>query len=299
MDARDGEQIAAVLESAAVLVVRHLIYGQSLTSALVLAQLDDGGPARISELAAANGVSQPSMTELVGRLQREDLVARFADPQDRRATMVDITTSGRTQRLQLQRSLHGRVNELLQALPAEDQATLSLAMRVASPLINLLKHSSPRTTRLPSETAHRRRTEPRHEHKLAMDRIVVGVDGSPASTAGAVWAAGEAAMRDIELTIVHVLSAPTEACTRMEWPTTPLPSELTNAVVAQGVDVVDQTLDAVAKGIGRQPPRITSQLCFGPVVPTLWEFTQQGAQMIALGRHSRGNALRAGLSSID
>jgi DNA-binding MarR family transcriptional regulator len=138
MDARDGEQIAAVLESVAGLVVRHLIHGQSLTSASVLAQLDDGGPARISELAAANGVSQPSMTELVGRLQREDLVARFTDPQDRRATLVDITTCGRTQRLQLQRSLHGRVNELLQALPAEDQATLSLAMCTASPLINLL-----------------------------------------------------------------------------------------------------------------------------------------------------------------
>jgi hypothetical protein len=40
-----------------------------------------------------------------------------------------------------------------------------------------------------------------------MDRIVVGVDGSPASTAAAVWAAGEA-MRDIELTIVRVLAAP-------------------------------------------------------------------------------------------
>jgi nucleotide-binding universal stress UspA family protein len=131
-----------------------------------------------------------------------------------------------------------------------------------------------------------------------MDRIVVGVNGSPASTAAALWAAGEAAMRDIELTIVHVLATPPEPCSRMEWPTTPLPSEATNAVVAQGVDVVDQTLDAVARRIGRQPPRITSQLCFGPVVPTLWEFTQQGPQMIALGRHSRGNILRARMSSV-
>lgn len=119
-------------------IIRHLIHGQSLTSASVLAQLDDGGPARISELAAANGVSQPSMTELVGRLEREDLVARFTDPQDRRATLVDITTSGRTQRLHLQRSLHGKVIELFQALPDEDQATLSLAICTASPLINLL-----------------------------------------------------------------------------------------------------------------------------------------------------------------
>src|SRR6266481_967199 len=138
MDAMDGEQIAAVFESAAVFAVRHLIFGQSLTSAWVLAQLDDVGPARISELAAAGGVSQPAMTELVGRLEREDLVARFTDPRDGRATSVDITASGRTQRLHLRRSVRGKMIELLQALAVEDQATLNLAMRAASPHINLL-----------------------------------------------------------------------------------------------------------------------------------------------------------------
>jgi DNA-binding MarR family transcriptional regulator len=138
MDATDGEQIAADLISAAVLVVRHLICGQSLTSARVLAQLDDCGPARISALAAAGGVSQPSMTELVGRLEREDLVARFADPRDGRATLVDVTASGRRQRLHLRRSVRGRVIELLEAMGVEDQAKLNLAMCAASPHINLL-----------------------------------------------------------------------------------------------------------------------------------------------------------------
>lgn len=87
-----------------------------------------------------------------------------------------------------------------------------------------------------------------------MDRIDVGVDGSPASTAAAVWAAGEAAMRDIELTIVHVLAAPTEACTCMDRATTALPADLTNAVVAQGVNIVDHTRVTVAKAVARQPP---------------------------------------------
>jgi DNA-binding MarR family transcriptional regulator len=104
----------------------------------VLVQLDDCGPARISALAAAGGVSQPAMTELVGRLERENLVARFTDPRDRRATLVDITSSGRTQRLHLRRSVRGRVIELLEALAVEDQATLNLAMCAASPHINLL-----------------------------------------------------------------------------------------------------------------------------------------------------------------
>lgn len=123
------------------LLVRHLTnygQGQSLTSSLVLAQLDDGGAARISVLAAASGVSQPSMTELVGRLEREHLVTRFSDPDDGRATLVEITRTGRARRRELQQSIHDRVIELLDMLPADDQATLSLSMRVASPLIEQL-----------------------------------------------------------------------------------------------------------------------------------------------------------------
>jgi DNA-binding MarR family transcriptional regulator len=138
MEVTGAEQIAAVLQAAAVLLVRHLSYGQSLTSSLVLARLDDEGPLRISVLAAVTGTSQPSMTELVGRLQREGLVTRLSDPQDGRATLVDITASGRAQRSQVQRTMHDRVLELLEMLPAEDQATLSLAMRVASPFIQQL-----------------------------------------------------------------------------------------------------------------------------------------------------------------
>jgi DNA-binding MarR family transcriptional regulator len=94
------------------------------------------------------------MTELVGRLQREGLVDRFSDPRDGRATLVDITASGRTQRLQLQRSVHDRVVELLEALLAEDQATLSLAMRVAAPLIEQLTQVAAQQ-HIPQGTARR------------------------------------------------------------------------------------------------------------------------------------------------
>jgi DNA-binding MarR family transcriptional regulator len=154
-----GEQIAVVLKSAAVLLVRHLSYGQgqSLTSSTVLALLDDEGPVRISALAAANGVSQPSMTELIGRLEREGLVTRYSDLEDGRATLVDITASGRARRAHMRRDISDRVIELLEMLPAEDQATLSLAMRVASPLINQLtqlaaQHPHPSGVRAPLVT---------------------------------------------------------------------------------------------------------------------------------------------------
>jgi nucleotide-binding universal stress UspA family protein len=73
---------------------------------------------------------------------------------------------------------------------------------------------------------------------------------------------------------------------------------VTNVVVAQGAEVIDDALDAVIKEINRQPPRITCKLRFGPVMPTLWEFTQEGAQMIVLGRHGRGKTRGPALGSV-
>ena len=131
-----------------------------------------------------------------------------------------------------------------------------------------------------------------------MDRILVGVDGSPASTAAAVWAAGEAAMRNIELTILHVPAALPEAATQMECSANPLPDDVTNVVVAQGAEAIDDALDAITQRIDRQPPRITCKLCTGPVVPTLWEFTREGARMIVLGRPCRGKTRRPALGSV-
>jgi nucleotide-binding universal stress UspA family protein len=131
-----------------------------------------------------------------------------------------------------------------------------------------------------------------------MDRILVGVDGSSSSTAAAVWAAGEAAMRNIELTIVHVVAPLCEADAQTPWPAKSLVGKLANVVVARSVEVIDNALDVVTKEADRRPPRITCNLRFGPVMPTLWEFTQEGAQMIVLGRHGRGKTREAGLGSV-
>ena len=132
------ESVAEALEVGATLLVRYLARGTSLTSRTVLATLDEDGPERLTTLAAATGVSQPAMTQLVARLEREGLVVRLIDPEDARATLVDISAAGRTLRGNLRRSQHERVGELLDTLSPQDQATLSLAMRVALPLIEQL-----------------------------------------------------------------------------------------------------------------------------------------------------------------
>jgi DNA-binding MarR family transcriptional regulator len=134
--------IAEALHQGAMLLVRHLARGTSLAPRTVLATLEEDGPTRLTVLAAANGVSQPAMTQLVGRLERDGLVIRLIDPEDARATLIDITDAGRAVRAELHESHNDRLAELLETLSPEDEATLGLAMRVALPLIQRLNQQA-------------------------------------------------------------------------------------------------------------------------------------------------------------
>jgi DNA-binding MarR family transcriptional regulator len=135
--------IAEALERAAALLVRHLREpgDLSLTSAAVLSTLRADGPLRLTVLAAAAGVSQPSMTQLVQRLEGEGLATRVNDPEDRRGTLVGITDAGRTLLADLRRARRARLAELLTTLSVEDEATLKLAMHVALPIFERLVDS--------------------------------------------------------------------------------------------------------------------------------------------------------------
>jgi DNA-binding MarR family transcriptional regulator len=132
------------LEQAAILMVRHLAVrtGLGLTANLTLGTLNREGPARVTVLAAAASIGQPAMTELIQRLERQSLVTRVDDPGDGRAAVVTITNAGRALLDDLQRDRRDRMAELLTALPAEDEVTLTLAMHVALPIIRRLNEDA-------------------------------------------------------------------------------------------------------------------------------------------------------------
>jgi DNA-binding MarR family transcriptional regulator len=139
LDQRDD--IANALRLGAVLLTRHLAStsgGLSLSARAVLSTLADDGPTRLTGLATAGGITQPAMTQLVGRLERDGLVVRLVDPDDGRATLVDITDAGRALQAQQRQTQRDNLAELLEALSPDDEATLSLAMRVAVPLLDKL-----------------------------------------------------------------------------------------------------------------------------------------------------------------
>jgi DNA-binding MarR family transcriptional regulator len=158
------EDIAEGLYRGSKLLVRHLARGTSLAHRTVLATLEEDGPTRLTALATASGVSQPAMTQTVGRLERDGLVIRLIDPDDARATLVDITDTGRALRAELHEAQNDQLAELLETLSPEDEATLGLAMRVALPLIQRLTQqatsmngASPATRSTPNGSGASRR----------------------------------------------------------------------------------------------------------------------------------------------
>ncbi|MFE5052632.1 MarR family winged helix-turn-helix transcriptional regulator [Streptomyces sp. NPDC056637] len=120
--------------------VRHSASAGGLSTAAssAIGRLGREGPCRLSELARAEGVSQPNMTQLVTRMERAGLVRRVADDNDGRAVLVEATDSGldvfrqrRAERAQALDLLIGELTEPEQqavhiALPALARAIQSL-----------------------------------------------------------------------------------------------------------------------------------------------------------------------------
>ena len=137
------EEIAEALEQASILTTRHITNeALSLTSALALSRLNEQGPIRLTTLAAAEGIAQPSMTQLIQRLERQGLASRINDPEDGRVTLVNITNAGRALMDDRRRDRRDRLAELLKALSPEDEAALILAANVALPIIRRLVHNA-------------------------------------------------------------------------------------------------------------------------------------------------------------
>jgi len=106
----------------------------SLTTASTLATLDRDGPQRLSDLAVREGVTQPSMTALVTRLERDGLATRGADPSDGRAVVVTLTDAGRDVLPARRTRRASRLAELLDHLEPDERAAVDAAAGALSRL---------------------------------------------------------------------------------------------------------------------------------------------------------------------
>lgn len=147
-----SECIGDALDQAVDLTVRSLSDRSDLstTAATTLNRVDREGPIRLTTLAVKEGVSQPSMTQLIQRLERAGVVTRLPDPDDRRAALIGITSAGRALLDERKRRRRERLAALMATLTPEEQCALWSSARVALPLLRRLtaeaEHAEGRST---------------------------------------------------------------------------------------------------------------------------------------------------------
>jgi DNA-binding MarR family transcriptional regulator len=120
----DRDRLAGAIYALSATVVRRVPREVSLTAISTLATLERSGPRRITELAAVQGVSQPSMTSLVSNLERAGQVERRSDPTDARVALVALTETGRAALQDRRRAGAESVARLVDGLSGDQAAAL-------------------------------------------------------------------------------------------------------------------------------------------------------------------------------
>jgi DNA-binding MarR family transcriptional regulator len=110
--------------------------GLSLVAASTLSVLARSGPMRLTDLADAAAVTQPSMTGLVGRLVAQGLVERTPDDQDRRSVKIAVTDAGRDLLAQRRARRAETLAGLIDTLDADDRAALAAAVPAITTLVS-------------------------------------------------------------------------------------------------------------------------------------------------------------------
>jgi DNA-binding MarR family transcriptional regulator len=96
----------------------------SLAATRLLARLDENGPSRVSDLAEKERSSQPTITNHIKRLEAQGLVARTADPDDRRAWRIAVTPRGQDQLSNARQVMADNITPDLAQLTSADRAAL-------------------------------------------------------------------------------------------------------------------------------------------------------------------------------
>jgi DNA-binding MarR family transcriptional regulator len=155
--AQKSESVAVgrALQGLMAAAVRSQPRDMSLTSLSTLSTLEQSGPRRITDLAASEGVAQPTMTALVSALERSGLVERRADPDDRRVVLAALSSDGLDYIRTRQRTVVDMFARLIDQLPAGQIDQLVSAIPALTHLQTLdeeLENSSKDSSSSPSTT---------------------------------------------------------------------------------------------------------------------------------------------------
>lgn len=124
--------------------------------------------------------------------------------------------------------------------------------------------------------------------------IVVAVDDSPASNAAVGWAAGDAALRNIPLTVVHAVATPTAT-----WPPVAYPESLAVRLEDEGKKAIMHAMKMAEEVMpADRKVAINRELVFSTPASALIKMSDE-AEMIVMGTAGRGLLARSVLGSVS
>jgi DNA-binding MarR family transcriptional regulator len=127
--------LATHLERVVSLIRRLSPPGMSLTTASTMRALEQDGPSRLSDLAAREGVTQPAMTQLVTRLERDGYAERGGDPDDARVVRVRLTPRGANVLRERRETRARQLGDMLARLSTDEIEAIAAAMPALDRLI--------------------------------------------------------------------------------------------------------------------------------------------------------------------
>jgi DNA-binding MarR family transcriptional regulator len=139
--AQETEALGEALYALAAGIIRRRSRSLSLTALSTLATLERTGPRRLTDLALAEEITQPSMTSLVTQLEQLGLAERRRDGADARVVLVAITRTGRQLTRERRRAGAKALTESIDKLDEHDAAELNAALPALLRLLDVVAES--------------------------------------------------------------------------------------------------------------------------------------------------------------
>lgn len=124
--------------------------------------------------------------------------------------------------------------------------------------------------------------------------VVVAVGGSSPSKLAVDWAAREASMRKLPLTLVHVVQLPTVQM----WPEMYIPAELITQLEKDGQAILSDAEKIARDAVGDSAVEVTTEMVTADILPTLIDVSND-AEMIVVGCRGHGAIGRRLLGSVS
>jgi DNA-binding MarR family transcriptional regulator len=93
-----------------------------------LSTVEEYGPMRISALATYESLGASAATRVVASLEELELLERMVDPNDKRASLVNLSQRGRKELDELKRERTLDISSMLEKLSAKERQTIEAAL---------------------------------------------------------------------------------------------------------------------------------------------------------------------------